>query len=195
MNSIHPWQTNWESGWGSGWWLNVIVSKCLPQLRDVTNSLGFIWKSTLIICPWARQKGLLWRAGHRWSSEWNRGRHTSTYMRTPTHMRTKGCRLAHHLGTRHMPQQHTTCSVGPCWENAHKHMLPCTHFLFFSFFYHCSTFPPNRSLSCILMCNCVYVGCGDKNSLSDRNAWWCVVTHNLHHFTAHISRVKYGKHK
>lgn len=80
----------------------------------------------------------------------------------------------------------------PMLRNARKHMRLCAHRkpLLFE---NCSTFPLQKILSCILMCNCVYVGCRDKNLPANGNAWRSVFTYTLSHISAHVAKVKYRR--
>ena len=172
----------WEGCWRG---LQAIVSSslCLPRQRGASKWLGCHLQKQFnnSFVYGAGQKGLLWRAGHRWSSEWKRYTHTHTHTPTPMHphicAHKKGLcwRPARHLGAHHMLRWLTTCSPGPCWETR-TNAYACSRSGIFFLLNIRSTFPPQRVLPCILMLNCVHVGCGDKNLPADRNAWRSVFT-------------------
>lgn len=126
-------------------WVIVSSSLCLPRQRGSNKWLGCHLEKQFnnSFVYGVGQKGLLWRAGHRWS-EWKR--HTHTHPSTHTYAQKKkgpvlksasspGCTpyatVADNLLSRLM------------LRNAHKHMLVHARKSFL--FYNCSTFPAQRS--------------------------------------------------
>lgn len=74
-----------------------------------------------------------------------------------------------------MPQWLTTCSRSlRCKMHINTYVCAGTHIFPILLPFH---FLPTKIRSCILMRNCIYVGCGDKNLPADRNAWQSVFTY------------------
>lgn len=194
---------------GYGWGLRVIVSwsLCLPRQRRGNKWFGCHLEKHFnnSFVYGAGQKGLLWRAGHRWSSEWKKRAHkTHTHTHTcahtyythePTHMRTKKACTWDWLIT----WVHTICHGG--WKPAlysHAENYTQTHVLVHKpnsfLFYNCSTLPPQRSFLAY-WCAIVFMWASKIRIYQLIEMPASAFTYALSHTSAHISIVQYRKHK
>lgn len=181
----------WEGTSEDAEWLFPQV--CVyPAREEVTNGQGVTWKSSLIIhlSVGLGRKGCFEERGTD-GHQSERGTQPCTH--TYAHKGRPVLKTASSPGCPPYATVADNLLSRPLLRNAHKHML--LHAPKSSPFYNCSTFPSTKTLSCILMCNCVYVGCEDKNLPADRNAWRSVFTCTLSHLSAHILKVKHRNHK
>ncbi len=138
------WEIRWDGFGEERFWAIVSSSLCLPRQRGGNKWLECHLQKQFnySFVYGAGQKGLLWRAGHRWSSEWKRYKHTPTLVHPHTKTTCAGDWL--------ITWVHTICHGG--WHPAlGAHAEKCSHTQMLvhvrkSFlFYNCCTFPQQRS--------------------------------------------------